>query len=198
MDAEVAQRLIALNKAFYQKLASPFSATRNQVQPGVKRVLDDVPKDASILDLGCGTGILAIGANLLGADFVSGIDCDAEAIRQAKDAAAAAGVEVTFEAADVSKVDGSFDTVVQNPPFGAQNRHADRPFLELAITLAPVVYTFHLTKTVDFVKAYAAELGADFTHTWEHDFQIRHQFHFHEKEVERVKVTLFRFVRIED
>jgi len=59
MDAEVAQRLIALNKAFYQKLASPFSATRNQVQPGVKRVLDDVPKDASILDLGCGNGSVA-------------------------------------------------------------------------------------------------------------------------------------------
>lgn len=59
MDAEVAQRLIALNKAFYQKLASPFSATRGQVQPGVKRVLDDVPADAAILDLGCGNGSVA-------------------------------------------------------------------------------------------------------------------------------------------
>lgn len=59
MDAEVAQRLIALNQAFYQKLASPFSATRSQVQPGVKRVLGDVPADANILDLGCGNGSVA-------------------------------------------------------------------------------------------------------------------------------------------
>jgi SAM-dependent methyltransferase len=59
MDAEVAQRLIALNKAFYQKLASPFSATRSQLQAGVKRVLGEVPEDANILDLGCGNGGVA-------------------------------------------------------------------------------------------------------------------------------------------
>ena len=59
MDADVAQRLIALNQAFYQKLASPFSATRSQVQPGVKRVLGDVPAGAAILDLGCGNGSVA-------------------------------------------------------------------------------------------------------------------------------------------
>ena len=59
MDAEVAQRLIALNKEFYQNLASPFSATRSRLQPGVKRVLGDVPLDASILDLGCGNGGVA-------------------------------------------------------------------------------------------------------------------------------------------
>ena len=59
MDAEVAQRLIALNKEFYQKLASPFSATRSNLQPGVKRFLSDMPLDASILDLGCGNGGVA-------------------------------------------------------------------------------------------------------------------------------------------
>ncbi len=59
MDAEVAQRLIALNKEFYQNLASPFSATRSRLQTGVKRVLGDVPLDASILDLGCGNGGVA-------------------------------------------------------------------------------------------------------------------------------------------
>jgi tRNA (uracil-5-)-methyltransferase TRM9 len=59
VDAEVAKRLIALNKAFYQKLASPFSATRSQLQVGVKRVLAEVPKDANILDLGCGNGGVA-------------------------------------------------------------------------------------------------------------------------------------------
>jgi len=32
MDTEVAQRLIALTKSFYQNLAAPFSATRGRLQ----------------------------------------------------------------------------------------------------------------------------------------------------------------------
>jgi SAM-dependent methyltransferase len=59
MDAAIAQRLIALNQAFYQNLAAPFSATRSQLQPGVLRVLESVPPDANILDLGCGNGGVA-------------------------------------------------------------------------------------------------------------------------------------------
>ncbi len=59
MDADVAQRLIALNKAFYQNLAEPFSATRGRLQPGVLRILEDIPGEANILDLGCGNGGVA-------------------------------------------------------------------------------------------------------------------------------------------
>ncbi|MEX1249013.1 MAG: class I SAM-dependent methyltransferase [Anaerolineales bacterium] len=59
MDAAIAQRLVALNKQFYQSLAGPFSATRGRLQPGVLRVLDGVPVEADILDLGCGNGGVA-------------------------------------------------------------------------------------------------------------------------------------------
>jgi SAM-dependent methyltransferase len=59
MDTEVAQRLIALTKSFYQNLAAPFSATRGRLQPGVVRVLEKVPNEADVLDLGCGNGGVA-------------------------------------------------------------------------------------------------------------------------------------------
>ena len=59
MQPDVAQQLIELNKRFYQKLASPFSATRGRLQPGVLRVLENVPGDAAVLDLGCGNGGVA-------------------------------------------------------------------------------------------------------------------------------------------
>jgi SAM-dependent methyltransferase len=59
MRAEVAQQLIDLNRQFYQNAAVAFSASRGQVQPGVRKVLDQMPTEASVLDLGCGNGNLA-------------------------------------------------------------------------------------------------------------------------------------------
>lgn len=59
MHAETAARLIDLNRQFYQTFALQFSATRQRLQPGVRRVLDSLPAKANLLDLGCGNGELA-------------------------------------------------------------------------------------------------------------------------------------------
>ena len=59
MDDEIAARLIDLNRQFYQTFALQFSATRGRIQPGVRRVLGDLPLHADVLDLGCGNGGLA-------------------------------------------------------------------------------------------------------------------------------------------
>jgi SAM-dependent methyltransferase len=59
MDAAIAQRLVELNRQFYQTFGADFSATRRRLQPGVKKVLGTVSPDDPILDLGCGNGELA-------------------------------------------------------------------------------------------------------------------------------------------
>ncbi|OGO66902.1 MAG: hypothetical protein A2Z49_03570 [Chloroflexi bacterium RBG_19FT_COMBO_56_12] len=59
MQAETAARLTDLNRQFYQTFALQFSATRQRLQPGVRRVLDSLPQTAHLLDLGCGNGELA-------------------------------------------------------------------------------------------------------------------------------------------
>jgi len=59
MLSETAARLIDLNRQFYQTFALQFSATRQRLQPGVQRVLDNLPSAARLLDLGCGNGELA-------------------------------------------------------------------------------------------------------------------------------------------
>lgn len=59
MDSAIAARLIALNKDFYTRFGDSFSATRHRIQPGVRRVLEMLKGDESILDLGCGNGELA-------------------------------------------------------------------------------------------------------------------------------------------
>ncbi|MGB7872937.1 MAG: methyltransferase domain-containing protein [Anaerolineales bacterium] len=59
MKPNIAQRLIELNQKFYTDFGEPFSATRGRIQPGVRRVLDSLDGDETILDLGCGNGELA-------------------------------------------------------------------------------------------------------------------------------------------
>jgi tRNA (uracil-5-)-methyltransferase TRM9 len=59
MDADIAARLIEINRDFYTRFGDSFSATRHRLQPGVQRVLGMLKGDESILDLGCGNGELA-------------------------------------------------------------------------------------------------------------------------------------------
>ena len=59
MDSATAQRLIQLNRDFYERFGADFSATRQRLQPGVMRILRTLTGDESILDLGCGNGELA-------------------------------------------------------------------------------------------------------------------------------------------
>src|SRR6185503_8893271 len=59
MDLDTAARLIELNRNFYDRFGRPFSATRQRIQPGVRRVLGLLKGDESILDLGCGNGEFA-------------------------------------------------------------------------------------------------------------------------------------------
>jgi len=90
----------------------------------------------SVLDLGSGTGRLAIGAALLGGAPVVGVELDGDLLPMAEEAARALGATVEFRASDVRTWKHPADLVVMNPPFGAQTRHADRPFWDRAFALA--------------------------------------------------------------
>src|SRR5208283_5905730 len=85
----------------------------------------------TVLDLGCGTGRLALGSSYLGADNVVGVDIDRLAIKTAVENSLKVGLagNVQWIIGDISTIMGRFDTVLQNPPFGVQTREADRAFL---------------------------------------------------------------------
>jgi tRNA (uracil-5-)-methyltransferase TRM9 len=56
MNSTTANRLIEINREFYDRFGDQFSATRQRLQPGVKKMLDSIRDDESVLDLGCGNG----------------------------------------------------------------------------------------------------------------------------------------------
>jgi putative methylase len=110
----------------------------------------------TVLDLGCGTGRLALGAALLGAKYVVGVDIDKSAVKTAFENSLKANLKdkVDWVAADIDAIHGKFDTVLQNPPFGVQKPKADRKFLQKALETGKVVYSLHKSPHKDktFVK----------------------------------------------
>ena len=153
----------------------------------------------SVVDLGCGTGILAIGAALLGAGSVTGVDIDPGALAVARENAALLDADVTFIAADIREgcrdvSGGPCDTVVMNPPFGAQKTHADRPFIDCALVIAPVVYSIFNAGSTQFVQAYTAQ-RAEITGKVGGTFPIRRTFAFHTKDVQEIEVEILRLQR---
>jgi putative methylase len=115
----------------------------------------------AVLDLGCGTGRLALGAAFLGAKQVVGIDIDKGSIEVAFENSMRTNLKekVQWITGDIDTVHGSFDTVLQNPPFGVQRRKADRKFLEKALESGKVVYSLH--KGEDEDKAFIKKLKAN-------------------------------------
>lgn len=67
-----------------------------------------------VLDVGTGTGILAIGAAMLGADHVVGVDTDAKAIEVARANAEANDVAIELTVGSTGVVHGPFDGILAN------------------------------------------------------------------------------------
>jgi putative methylase len=153
-----------------------------------------------VADLGCGTGILAIGAALLGAKEVVGVDQDPKAIDVARHEALIKGLtnNIQFVVADVTLFGEKADLVLQNPPFGAQKAHrkeADRIFMTQALKIAPVVYSFHHRDTEEFVVHFFKSRKGHVTHKFYYSFPLPRKYSFHKEELKEVEVVVVRVER---
>lgn len=150
-----------------------------------------------VADLGAGTGVLSIGAVLLGAERVYAVEKDKRALEIARENARSLGVEdkIEFVNTDVSEFSKRVDTVVMNPPFGSQVKHADRPFLLKAFEVSDVVYSIHLSKPEvrNFIETFVVEAGFGITHRLTLPFEIPAQFWFHKKRLEKIYIDVYRF-----
>lgn len=96
----------------------------------LERVVELAPRE-SVLDVGTGTGILALAAKLLGADRVVGTDNDPDALEVAVENATKNQLEVTWTGKDVAEMADTFDLVVANILAG--------PLIEMASALTKTV-----------------------------------------------------------
>ena len=151
--------------------------------------------DGRIIDLGTGTGRLAIGAALMGAQAPVGVDVDERSLALARENAETVEVEVEWVQSDIEKVNGRFDAVIMNPPYGTRTSHADTQFLEKAFQLAPVAYSIHKSATRDFLVRFMKRSDRQVDQVRSMRMEIPHLFEFHEKKRETVEVDLYRILR---
>lgn len=153
-----------------------------------------------ILDAACGTGIIGLGLLLMGAKKVYFVDKDQDALRICMEnyELVKKNYEIRdaeFVLTDITLFDEEVNIVVQNPPFGTKEEHADKAFLQKAFSIAPLVYSMHKYSTSKFVEAISKDHGFSIVHVWRYDFPIKAAFEFHQKPVKSVDVGLWKMVK---
>lgn len=156
-----------------------------------------------IADLGSGCGMLSIGAFLLGASHVIGLEIDGDAV----DVFNTNVTDMEIESVDciqcdildpkvMQRLEGKFDTVVMNPPFGTKNNAGiDMKFLEVASRLSSgTIYSLHKTSTREFVgKKVANERGLKGKVVAELRYDLPSSYKFHKKSSVDIEVDFWRF-----
>ena len=97
-----------------------------------------------------------------------------------------------FRHMDIGDFKGKTALVIENPPFGTKVRHSDKRFLEKAMKIAPIVYSFHKSESLGFVRAFCKDGGFKITHKWDFSWPLKQTLKFHKKRIYRVKVSCFR------
>jgi len=152
-----------------------------------------------IADLGCGCGVLSVGAVMLGAGAVTSFDIDMDAL----DILRLNVEEFELENVDVVECDvknisvkNKFDTVVMNPPFGTKhNKGMDMLFVRRGLDIGDVVYSLHKTSTREHVLKKAKDWGVEAQVIAELRYDLPATYKHHKKNTVDIEVDFVRFFR---
>jgi len=168
--------------------------------------LHDDLHDRLVLDLGTGTGRLAISALCMGARLAIGIEIDEDAIVLARENAREFRMLHQFHLVqgDVLAMPAALKrapfkcTILMNPPFGVQEKGADARFLRAAMAIdgVEVIYSFHLTneKNRRFLKKIIESCGWIISEIHQTKMILPHLYAFHEKKRKEIDVDIYRLL----
>ncbi|MFB6158839.1 MAG: METTL5 family protein [Candidatus Nanohalobium sp.] len=162
-------------------------------------------EDKKVVDLGTGTGILAIGAAKVGGE-VTAVEKDQDALELAEKNAEEAGAKINFVEKDVEEFCGKvgtegssasrnsgelrpFDTVVMNPPFSV---HSDTglSFWERAVEVSDAVYGISPRGARDSIKSLVRSSNHKLEGVQEYDIVLPASYGFHTEEGRETPVDL--------
>jgi len=156
-------------------------------------------ESSTVLDMGCGMGVLTIAAVLNSAKRSICLDIDAEILEAGsafiKDHYSSVSPRIIFVCGDATELEfNGVDVVLMNPPFGVVpgNRGLDTLFLISAFRNSRFIYSLHKYSKgfVNLLRRLTLEYG--YAVTWFEllDFKIPMTYPRHRRRVYRVK-TLF-------
>ncbi|XP_071803241.1 rRNA N(6)-adenosine-methyltransferase METTL5-like [Asterias amurensis] len=156
-----------------------------------------------VADLGCGCGVLSIGAAMLEAGFCIGFDVDEDALdicaQNVEDFDLRSNVDLIqcdLTSSDlIGRWHNQFDTVIMNPPFGTKhNKGIDMVFLRQALDLAnTAVYSLHKTSTRQHIEKKAKEWGTEMEVVAELRYDLPASYKFHKQKSVDIEVDFLRF-----
>ncbi|GCB61759.1 rRNA N(6)-adenosine-methyltransferase METTL5 isoform X1 [Scyliorhinus torazame] len=152
-------------------------------------------------DLGCGCGVLSIGAAMLDAGLCVGFDIDEGALdifnRNAEEFELANVNMVQCDICSVmtGKLSKTFDTIIMNPPFGTKhNKGMDMAFLRTALDMArTAVYSLHKTSTRNHILKKAEEWKVKMEVIAELKYDLPASYKFHKRKSIDIEVDFIRF-----
>lgn len=175
--------------------------------------------EKNIIDMGCGTGIIGIGALMLGAKHVEFIDIDASVYSTLKEnlklltdnweididgkwsftnANVINSLLVSDQNAERSSQSSDLATVIMNPPFGTKIKHADKMFLEAAMNRAGIIYTMHKTTTKNFIYKFCQDNKLNIFWEDKTECLLPNTMPSHSKKIERIDVVLLGIRYLQD
>lgn len=191
----------------YAKLQLEQYATSPELAIAILNTIDadGYLKGCTVADLGCGCGILMLGAAQLGAVYCLGMEIDDDALNICKMNIRQSQFETSVEVLKIDVTENIaavrnaiFDTVIINPPFGTKNNSGiDMKFVEAGLSVlrdGGHLYSLHKSSTRKFILKTAkkwqnintkciAELRWDLPATYKH----------HKMASVDIGVDLFRF-----
>src|SRR3989344_5799872 len=142
-----------------------------------------------IADLGAGPGIMAKGCLLLGAKKVYLVETDSKALSIAKENIHEKNT--IFINQSVENFNEQVDTVIQNPPFGTKQKHADKVFLEKAMEVSNVIYSLHKITSKGFINALSEDNGFKVEQVIPLKMKLGKTYTFHKKSKQTVELGLW-------
>ncbi len=105
MNQATIDKLLTINRVFYEELAQPFADSRSTRQSGLQRVVQSLGSASTLLDAGCGNGRLAQAADDAGLTLrYTGVDASVALLTiAAQSAAALSTVQADFVLLDISR-----------------------------------------------------------------------------------------------
>jgi len=161
-----------------------------------------------VCDIGCGAGMLTVGAAMMGAAVVHGFDIDPEALdicQENVEEMELTNVDLVqldinslLHDGPASRLQQAYDTVVLNPPFGTKhNLGADMDFLRVALMLTKnAVYSLHKSSTREHITKKAQDWGVKMQVIAELKYNLPNTYKFHKKKSIDIEVDFIRFYKL--
>ncbi|MDP7043416.1 MAG: 50S ribosomal protein L11 methyltransferase [Candidatus Thalassarchaeaceae archaeon] len=165
----------------------------------------DLTEGCMVADLGCGNGIMAIGALHLGAGTALAIEADEEALGVAKSNLKGEGfwqmgvpIHATIGVDDLDAILGAeryslsdVDLVISNPPWGRQKQHADRPFFQAIINCGATAHLLH-SANATHIEPFFSSAGWNAEKYGTADFALPANYEHHTSQRNKTRVAFWR------